>query len=284
MNNTSYLKKIQNKNSFNQSASYSGYKPKNINEEADYGYQQSFLEHNHPFDDNHRTESSFDREKPLIKRKRILVLGAPGVGKSAVILRFKDDVFKPEYIPTLTETYKKEFIFNNEKVELEIKDLDGQNEFTLFSNAKFAYGINGYILCYSVENNYSFHMIQSINTRLSSLVGDTVPKIVIANKADLSNKRVISTEEGMNLARSINASFLECSARSGLNIQLVFHSVLIEINKMESNIDLKNFSCAWLIKTVLRNLSLNNLINYFLLMIQIVRISFTNISASMLFL
>lgn len=216
-------------------------------------------------------DSSFNRDKPLINRKKILFLGAPGVGKSAVILRFKDDVFNPDYIPTLQETYKKQFTFNNERIELEINDIDGINEFTLFSGNKFSYGINGYILCYSVENRYSFNIIESINAKLTNLMGPHVPKVLIGNKCDLLRNRDISVEEGKNLAKKINASFLECSARTGANIQQVFCSILVEINKMDTNIDLKNFSCFCLIKHVLRNIPRNNLVNYILLVIQIVR-------------
>lgn len=253
----------RNKNSFLGSHT-------NINSEED----KFSFENNVATDNNN--DSSFDRERPSIKRKRVLVLGAPGVGKSAVIMRFKDDIFKPDYIPTLQETYKKEFTFNNERVELEINDLDGQNEFTLFSGNKFSFGINGYILCYSVENMYSFQMIKSINSKLTGLVGTSVPKVLIGNKADLYNKRAISSEDGKELAKEIGASFLECSARSGLNIQQVFYSSLVEINKMETNIDLKDFSCSWLITKVLRNLFSNCLVNYILLGVQIVSFKISN--------
>ena len=278
--NNSFMNNSNPQNPKNNYSHYNMYKNKgsvlglkNINSEDENIANSN--EYNTTQDDFQRSDaSSFDRERPLIKRKKILILGAPGVGKSAVIFRFKDDVFKTDYIPTLQETYKKEFFFNNEKVELEINDLDGQNEFTIFSGNKFSFGMNAYILCYSVENKYSFQMIQNINTKLTSLVGDCIPKILIGNKADLTNKKTISTEEGKALAKSINASFLECSARSGLNIQLIFHTLLVEINKMESNIDLKNFSCSWLIRLVLRNLTLNNYINYILLSFQIVSSSF----------
>lgn len=203
------------------------------------------------------------------KKRRILVLGAPGVGKSAVILRFKDDVFRNEYLPTIQEVYRKDFKFNNERVELEIIDLDGQNEYTIMNSKKHAIGVNAFILVYSVENQYSFSLISSLNSRLSSLVGDNFPKILIGNKSDLNIKRVISTEQGKELAQEINAHFVECSARSGSNIQSVFHSALIEINKFESNIDIKAFTCSSFIRLVIRYQSLFTILTYTLLGLQI---------------
>lgn len=188
-----------------------------------------------------------------LKKRKIIILGAPGVGKSAIIMRFKDDIFKNEYLPTIQETYKKEYKFNNERVELELVDIDGQNEFTLFTSNKFSFGINAYILCYSVENTYSFNLISLINSKLSVLVGNTIPKILVANKSDLDNKRVISFQEGKVLSEKINASYIECSAKSGFNIQYLFHSTLVEINKFESNIDLSQFTCRLLLEFVMRN-------------------------------
>lgn len=204
------------------------------------------------------------------KKRKILFLGAPGVGKSAVILRFKDDVFRNDYFPTIQETYRKEFKFNNEKIELEITDMDGQNEYTIINGKNFTSGIHAFVLVYSVENEYSFKLIKSINSRLTSLVGDQFPKLLIANKSDLNEKRIISLEQGKDLAREINGSFLECSARSGSNIQLLFNTALVEINKFESNIDLATLACSSFIRFVMRNQQRMNIFTYFLLAIQLV--------------
>lgn len=224
--------------------------------------KNSFLSGTELYDD--RTNNN------ISKKRKVLILGSPGVGKSAIIVRFKDDIFRSEYIPTIQEVYKKEFKFNNERVELEIKDLDGQNDYTLFTNNKFALGVNGYILCYSVENQYSFNLVKSINTKLSALVGDTVPKILVANKADLNNKRIISTDQGKQLAKEIGASFLECSARTGNNIPLIFHSILVEINKFESNVDLGTYTCSSLIRYVIRNSDTISMITYIILILLFV--------------
>ncbi len=230
--------------------------------------RKSFLNETSPLSTSKRPQ--IEISESFVKKRKILVLGAPGVGKSAIILRFKDDIFKNEYMPTIQETYKKEFKFNNEKVELEIIDLDGQNEFSLFSSNKFSLGINGFIFCYSVENQYSFNLIKIINAKLRSLVGDHVPKILIANKSDLSHKRLISSEQGKELARDLNATFLECSAKNGQNIQLVFQSILIEINKFETDVDLKTYTCARLLRFVLRHINRIIVLNYILSIIAFV--------------
>lgn len=183
-------------------------------------------------------------ETRRIKKKKILVLGVPGVGKSAIVTRFMDDVFYDYYNPSLQTSYKKILNFNNEKIELEIVDLEGQSENTIFSLNRFSFNISGYILSYSIENRQSFELIKIINNKLNCSFGRTdVPKILIANKSDLNNKREIPNEAGKFLAKDINCPFLECSARSRENIDRVFYTLLVEIDKKEKNFDPRKINC-----------------------------------------
>jgi Ras family protein len=214
-----------------------------------------------------------DERRPN-KRRKILVLGSPGVGKSAVIMRFKDDIFLDYYDPTIHSTIKKMLFFNNENVELEIIDIDGQTEYTIFSFSKFSFGIHGYILCYSIESRQSFELIKIINSKLVAMVGRDVPKVLIANKCDLTNRREISAEEGKVYAKKINCPFIECSAKSNMNINKVFHSMLVEINKFESNVDLKGLTCKKLIEVFVRKENMMIKLFYFLMILNIVNIEF----------
>jgi GTPase SAR1 family protein len=45
--------------------------------------------------------------------------------------------------------------------------------------------------------------------------------VIVGNKCDLINKRVVSFEEGKNFANSKNLEFLETSAKTNDNIELV---------------------------------------------------------------
>jgi Ras family protein len=191
--------------------------------------------------------------RPSTKKNKILILGAPGVGKSAMIMRFKDDIFLDYYDPTIQTTYRKTLQFNNENVELELVDLDGQSEYTLLSFPKFSYGVHGYILSYSIESRQSFELLKIINSKLMALVGRDVPKILVANKSDLLNKREISPEEGKNFATQINCPYIECSAKSNANINKMFHTLLVVIKQNENNVDFKGLSCRSLFEFFVKN-------------------------------
>ena len=58
-----------------------------------------------------------------------------------------------------------------------------------------------------------------------------VNKILIGNKCDWEEKRVISTEQGQALADELGIPFLEVSAKSNINIDTAFYSLAADIKK-----------------------------------------------------
>lgn len=58
-----------------------------------------------------------------------------------------------------------------------------------------------------------------------------VNKILIGNKCDWEEKRVVSTEQGQALADELNIPFLEVSAKSNINVNKAFYSLASDIKK-----------------------------------------------------
>lgn len=205
-----------------------------------------------------------------MKRRKVLMLGAPETGKSAILMRFKENVFLEVYEPTIQNSTKKFIPFRNEYVELEINDLDGQTEYTIFSQNKFSFGINGYLLVYSVNNRQSFELMKTINTKLNSVVGKKCPKVLIGNKNDFHNEREVTFNEGKEFANSINCPFLETSAKTNDNIEKAFLTLLIEINKIESNFDIKKLCCSSLFENFVKKEKVMRYIFYGLFIVNII--------------
>jgi small GTP-binding protein len=179
---------------------------------------------------------------PYTKRK-ILLQGRQGVGKTALIKRFKNNLFIDDYEPTIQITTKKVISLNNEFIDLEIVDLEGQTEYTIFSPNKFSFGYNGYMLVYDVTQEKSFELIKNIYDKIEYLSGKT-SKILIGAKSDNNldssiNERQVSTKEGEEFAERIHCPFIEISSKDNKNIEEAFRKLLIEINKTESGVNLK---------------------------------------------
>lgn len=58
-----------------------------------------------------------------------------------------------------------------------------------------------------------------------------VNKILIGNKCDWEDKRVVSTERGQQLADELGIPFLEVSAKSNINVEKAFYSLAADIKK-----------------------------------------------------
>ena len=70
---------------------------------------------------------------------------------------------------------------------------DIQDEYTLFSH-KYANGVHGYVLVYSINSRQSFDMIQTIYDKILDYSGmGSMPMVIVGQKADLSGERYVST-------------------------------------------------------------------------------------------
>ncbi|KAG8982449.1 GTP-binding protein [Tulasnella sp. JGI-2019a] len=165
---------------------------------------------------------------PLRKRK-IAVLGSRSVGKSSLVVQYVENNFVDSYYPTIENTFSKHIKHNGVEYDCDIIDTAGQDEFSIL-NSKHAIGIHGYVLVYNVANRQSFDMISIVHDKILDISGESkVPCVVVGQKSDLAEQRQVQAVEAQKLAQSINANFVETSARTNTNvgefIDLRFHGL-----------------------------------------------------------
>ena len=90
---------------------------------------------------------------------------------------------------------------------------------------------------YSITSQSSFDQLQELRERIvRKKDSENVPMILVGNKCDLKDQRVISKEQGAQLARSFNnCAFLESSAKTNINVNEIFCNLVIKINKQMEN-------------------------------------------------
>lgn len=64
---------------------------------------------------------------------------------------------------------------------------------------------------------------------------DAYPMVLVGNKCDMDDKRVVSTQAGKDLARDLSIDFLETSAKQRINVDLAFHTLVRAIRRYEAN-------------------------------------------------
>lgn len=74
---------------------------------------------------------------------------------------------------------------------------------------------------------------------ISRYAQENVKRLLVGNKADLSEKRKVTYEEGAELAKQYRIDFIETSAKSSTNIDLAFQNlsktILEKINTLQNN-------------------------------------------------
>ena len=62
-------------------------------------------------------------------------------------------------------------------------------------------------------------------SQIRMLAPPDVRVLIVGNKVDLDNQRVITTEQGQSLADSYNLGFFEVSAKTGHNVSEIFQNM-----------------------------------------------------------
>ncbi|XP_030423316.1 GTP-binding protein Rit2 isoform X1 [Gopherus evgoodei] len=169
---------------------------------------------------------------------KVVMLGAGGVGKSAMTMQFISHRFPDYHDPTIEDAYKTQIRIDDEPAYLDILDTAGQAEFTAMRD-QYMRGGEGFIICYSITDRQSFQEAAEFK-ELIYRVRHTydIPLVLVGNKIDLEEFRQVSTEEGMSLAREYSCSFFETSAALRFYIDDVFHGLVREIRRKESSLPL----------------------------------------------
>lgn len=170
--------------------------------------------------------------------EKIVVLGAGGVGKSALTIRLINGNWLGEYDPTIEDSYRKKVKIPYNGTErttlIDILDTAGQEEFNAMQDQWMREG-KGFLLVYSVDSQQSFQEISNLRKKILRC-RDTdgkgfVPMVIAGNKCDLPDgMRVVSKADGEQLAAGFeNCKFIETSAKEKINNVECFYQVVQEI-------------------------------------------------------
>lgn len=160
---------------------------------------------------------------------KLLILGDVSVGKSNFLFRFIENQFIDNHLPTVGFDYKSQIITLPDKtvVKLQIWDTVGQEKFMAINKSLLA-KVHGIILIYDITDQDSFDHINNWITIIKE-ANENASLILVANKCDIEDKRVISEDEGNKLAVENNISFVEASAKENINIKETFIKITEEV-------------------------------------------------------
>lgn len=90
----------------------------------------------------------------------------------------------------------------------------------------------GFLCFYSITSRSSFDEIASFREQILRVKDrDIIPLVVVGNKVDLENERMVSTVEGRDLAKTFNLPFMETSAKARINVEDAFYELVREVRR-----------------------------------------------------
>jgi len=177
-------------------------------------------------------------KRPDLKRK-LVVVGDGGCGKTCLLIVYAENRFPESYVPTVFENYVTLVPFDGKTVELALWDTAGQEEYDRLRPLSYPES-NVILIVFSVDFPTSLANVQDKWYPEVAHFCEGTPLILVGTKTDLrrdeqtrrmlgaQGQTPVSPEQGAEVAGEIGAKYIECSAKTGVGVQEVFHLALRE--------------------------------------------------------
>lgn len=164
---------------------------------------------------------------------KLLLIGDSGVGKSSLLMRFADDTYSEGYLCTLGVDFKIRTIEQDGmRIKLQIWDTAGQERFRVITSSYYR-GSRGIIVVYDVTDRESFSNVEHWVQEIEKYAPASVSILLVGTKCDMSAKKVVAYDEAKELADSLGIQFMETSAKTCVNVEQAFVTMVAEIKKRD---------------------------------------------------
>jgi len=167
-----------------------------------------------------------------MRQFNVVVLGAGGVGKSALTVRWVRNVFRDNYDPTIEEEYRREVEVDGISSSVEVLDTAGAEQFTSLNEVYIKSGL-GFLLVFSLTQEAGLREVDNLRQQIYRIKGGdtTVPIVVVGTKLDLVNEREVQRNAIQSLADGWNLPFYETSAKRNWHVAEVFEDLVRQMRK-----------------------------------------------------
>ena len=164
-------------------------------------------------------------------------------------MQYVQKKFLTVYDPTIEDSYRKQQEVDGQQYMLDIIDTAGTEQFRAMRDLYMRNG-EGFVLVYSITSKATLDELLEIRDQLNRVkdhervqifslhwghrqstdVMQQSPLVLVGNKCDMEDDRVVQKKQGQALAAQWgNTTFLEASARLEINVKEIFITLVQQI-------------------------------------------------------
>jgi small GTP-binding protein len=158
----------------------------------------------------------------VVEKHKICLLGASGVGKTSLVIRFVHRAFSDAYVTTIGVRIEKARVSNDREMDLVIWDLSGEDEFQSV-NLAYLRGASGFLFVADGTRRETLDV--ALRLREAALSREPeAPCVFVLNKSDLSAEWDVEDSAETGVLRPCCAVF-KTSAKTGAGVEGAFHAL-----------------------------------------------------------
>jgi len=167
-------------------------------------------------------------------RRKLVVVGDGGSGKTSLLHVFSKDTFPEEYVPTVFESYIADVNVDGKDVELALWDTAGQEDYDRLRPLSYP-DTHVVLVCFAIDSPEALDNVQEKWIPEIRHFCPRVPIILVGCKTDLRYQEktsdkfalrspsAITTEQGEAIRKRIGAlKYVECTAKYNHGVSRVF--------------------------------------------------------------
>ncbi|KAL0236924.1 hypothetical protein PCE1_000321 [Barthelona sp. PCE] len=164
----------------------------------------------------------------------LVCVGDGGVGKTALLYVYSNDLFITEYNATIFDNYQTQVLVDNQVYILDLWDTAGQESYDRLRPLSY-HNADVILVCFSVDNHASYenvlnrwaveirHHASNCQIVLAATKIDLRTDKKVVDELAAQGKELLTFEDGMAMKERINAAaYVECSALQQLGVKAVF--------------------------------------------------------------
>lgn len=192
--------------------------------------------------ENGHEKMDYDVQEKIDYVFKVVVIGDSAVGKTQILSRFAKNEFCFDSKSTIGVEFQTRTVnINGKVIKAQIWDTAGQERYRAVTSAYYR-GALGAMLVYDITKRQSFDHVARWVEELRAHADSSIVIMLVGNKADLVDLRMVPTEDAVEFAEDQGLFFSETSALSGTNVESAFLKLLEEINSVVSK---KALECGY---------------------------------------